>query len=82
MNRAFFTANGVIGIGLFVVGWVVQLIGHGFEGRKPAFLDDLVGLLIGPLFVVAEAGFLLGMFGLFSLFQSLDFDRVFSTAAV
>ncbi|HEY1905073.1 MAG TPA: Mpo1-like protein [Myxococcaceae bacterium] len=50
-----------VGIGLFVVGWVVQFIGHGFEGRKPAFLDDLVGLLIGPLFVVAEAGFLLGL---------------------
>ena len=31
-----------------------QLVGHGFEGRKPAFVDDIVGLLIGPLFVVAE----------------------------
>jgi uncharacterized membrane protein YGL010W len=49
------------GIGLFFVGWVVQFIGHGLEGRKPAFLDDLVGLLIGPLFIVAEAGFLLGL---------------------
>src|SRR5689334_14494029 len=27
------------GLGLFLVGWVVQFIGHGFEGRKPAFLD-------------------------------------------
>ena len=49
------------GLGLFLVGWVVQFIGHGFEGRKPAFLDDLVGLLIGPLFIVAEGGFLLGL---------------------
>lgn len=46
---------------LFVVGWVFQLVGHVFEGRKPAFIDDLVGLLIGPLFVVAEAGFALGL---------------------
>ena len=49
------------GVGLLVVGWVVQFIGHGFEGRKPAFLDDLVGLLIGPLFIVAEGAFLLGL---------------------
>lgn len=50
-----------VGIGLFVVGWIIQLVGHIHEGRKPAFLDDLVGLLIGPLFVVAEIGFLLGL---------------------
>jgi uncharacterized membrane protein YGL010W len=49
------------GLGLFVVGWAFQFIGHHFEGRKPAFVDDLMGLLIGPLFVVAEAGFLLGL---------------------
>jgi len=48
------------GLGLFVVGWIIQFLGHYYEGRKPAFVDDLVGLLIGPLFVVAEAAFLLG----------------------
>jgi uncharacterized membrane protein YGL010W len=47
--------------GLFLVGWVVQFVGHGFEGKKPAFVDDLVGLLLGPLFVVAEVGFALGL---------------------
>ena len=50
-----------VGVGLFVVGWVIQFVGHYYEGRKPAFVDDLVGLVIGPLFVVAEAGFLLGL---------------------
>lgn len=50
-----------IGVGLFVVGWIIQFIGHYFEGRKPAFVDDMIGLLIGPLFVTAEAGFLLGL---------------------
>ncbi|MES2530472.1 MAG: Mpo1-like protein [Pseudomonadota bacterium] len=49
-----------IGIGGFVVGWVFQFIGHAWEGRKPAFVDDLIGLIIGPLFVVAEALFTLG----------------------
>ena len=30
------------------------VVGHWWEGRKPAFVDDLVGLLVGPMFVVAE----------------------------
>ena len=47
-------------IGLFVVGWIFQFIGHYFEGRKPAFVDDIMGLAIGPLFVVAEVVFILG----------------------
>jgi uncharacterized membrane protein YGL010W len=50
-----------VGLGLFVVGWVIQFLGHHYEGRKPAFVDDVIGLLIGPLFVVAEAAFLLGL---------------------
>lgn len=48
------------GLGSFVVGWVFQFVGHHWEGRKPAFVDDLRGLLIGPMFVVAELGFALG----------------------
>jgi uncharacterized membrane protein YGL010W len=48
-------------LGLFFVGWVIQFIGHYFEGKKPAFVDDLVGLLVGPLFVVAEVAFALGL---------------------
>ncbi len=49
------------GLGLFVAGWVIQFVGHWYEGKKPAFVDDLVGLVIGPLFLVAEAGFFLGL---------------------
>lgn len=49
------------GIGLFVFGWILQFIGHFWEGKKPAFVDDLIGLIIGPLFVVAEVGFALGL---------------------
>ena len=50
-----------MGVGSFVVGWIIQFIGHYYEGRKPAFVDDLMGLVVGPLFVVAELGFLLGL---------------------
>lgn len=57
-STAVWLATGVV---LFVVGWVIQFIGHYFEGRKPAFVDDITGLIIGPLFVAAELGFLLGL---------------------
>ncbi len=50
-----------ISIGTFVFGWVLQFIGHYYEGKKPAFVDDLVGLVIGPLFVMAEWCFALGL---------------------
>ncbi|HZZ92070.1 MAG TPA: Mpo1-like protein [Usitatibacter sp.] len=46
--------------GLFVVGWIIQFVGHRFEGLKPAFFDDLMQLMVGPLFVCAEAFFMLG----------------------
>ena len=49
------------GLGLFVLGWMIQFLGHHYEGRKPAFVDDLVGLLVGPLFVTAELLFALGL---------------------
>lgn len=49
------------GLAMFVIGCVIQFVGHHYEGRKPAFVDDLSGLIVGPLFVVAELAFMLGM---------------------
>lgn len=49
------------GLAMFVIGWVIQFVGHHYEGRKPAFIDDLSGLIVGPLFVVAEVAFMLGL---------------------
>ncbi|WP_085712657.1 MULTISPECIES: DUF962 domain-containing protein [unclassified Pseudomonas] len=49
------------GLAMFVIGWAIQFVGHHYEGRKPAFVDDLSGLIVGPLFVVAELAFMLGM---------------------
>jgi uncharacterized membrane protein YGL010W len=48
------------GVGAFVLGWFIQFVGHYYEGKKPAFLDDVRGLLVGPMFVTAEAMFALG----------------------
>lgn len=50
-----------LGAALFVLGWVFQFLGHFWEGRKPAFVDDIVGLLVGPMFVVAEVLMALGL---------------------
>ncbi|RZJ21688.1 DUF962 domain-containing protein [Acinetobacter sp.] len=49
-----------LSIGIFVVGWVFQFVGHFYEKKKPAFTDDIIGLAIGPLFVLAEMVFMLG----------------------
>ncbi|CAI8738182.1 DUF962 domain-containing protein [Pseudomonas sp. IT-196MI5] len=49
------------GVAMFVIGWAIQFVGHHYEGRKPAFVDDVTGLIVGPLFVVAELAFMLGM---------------------
>ena len=34
-------------VGLFVVGWVLQFIGHGFEGEPPEFFRDWRFLFVG-----------------------------------
>lgn len=39
-------------VGVFVVAWIGQFIGHKIEGKKPSFFDDVRFLLIGPLFVL------------------------------
>ena len=68
---------------LLFVGWEgvglcsYLLIGYYYDRQyaadagKKAFIVNRIG----------DFGFLLGMFGLFSLFDSLDFDRVFPAAA-
>lgn len=48
------------GLSTFLFGWLLQFLGHYYEGRKPAFVDDLVGLLVGPMFITAEWLFALG----------------------
>ncbi len=39
---------------LFVGGWMLQFLGHHYEGRRPALLDNLFQGFIGPMFLVAE----------------------------
>ena len=45
---------------LFAGGWVIQLVGHVFEGRKPALVDNLFQIFVAPIFLCAEVFFALG----------------------
>jgi len=45
---------------LFVGGWILQLLGHVFEGRKPALADNLFQIFVAPIFLCAELFFALG----------------------
>ena len=40
-----------VGIALFVFGWILQFVGHAFEGKAPSFFSDPRYLLIGPMWV-------------------------------
>jgi uncharacterized membrane protein YGL010W len=39
---------------LFAGGWALQLLGHHYEGRRPALLDNIFQGFVGPMFLVAE----------------------------
>jgi len=41
------------GLAIFVVGWIFQGVGHAaFEHRSPAFMRNLLHLLVGPAWIV------------------------------
>jgi uncharacterized membrane protein YGL010W len=43
-----------LAVGVFVVAWVFQFIGHKIEGKKPSFFEDIQYLWVGPLFVLSK----------------------------
>lgn len=48
-------------LALFVVGWILQFLGHLIEGNQPAFFRNPVYLIVGPLWLVRRAGMALGL---------------------
>lgn len=44
----------------FVGGWAIQFLGHVFEGRRPAFLTNILQVFMAPAFLIAEAMFAAG----------------------
>jgi len=44
-----------INVALFVLGWILQFVGHSvYEKRQPAFLTNALHLLVGPLWILND----------------------------
>jgi uncharacterized membrane protein YGL010W len=48
-------------VAVFAVTWIAQFIGHAIEGQKPSFFEDVQFLMIGPLWLLADAYRRLGL---------------------
>jgi uncharacterized membrane protein YGL010W len=44
-----------VSLAAFILGWGFQFLGHKLEGSKPKFTENLVYLLVGPLYFFQEA---------------------------
>ena len=42
-----------VALGIFVVAWIGQFIGHKIEGKKPSFLEDIQYLMVGPAWLLS-----------------------------
>ena len=52
----------VIAVGLFVLGWALQIVGHQlFEGKRPTLLNNPVQMLISPMYMFAKLFVALGL---------------------
>lgn len=43
----FFTAIWWAALSLFIIGWILQFVGHYFEGKPPEFFKDYRFLFVG-----------------------------------
>lgn len=60
-----------LGIALFVLGWILQFIGHAFEGKPPSFFRDPTFLLVGPTWYAKR---------IFAKLRGRSFDEPIETA--
>jgi uncharacterized membrane protein YGL010W len=45
----------VVNVAFFVLGWILQFIGHSvYEKKQPAFFRNFVHLLVGPLWILND----------------------------
>ena len=58
----------------FTGGWMFQILGHIWEGKRPALLDNLFQAFIGPMFIAAEVLIMLG--------RRADLRRIVEAAGV
>src|SRR6266446_1416545 len=48
-------------LGLFIVGWAFQFLGHVIEGNQPAFFKNPLYLLVGPLWLLRRVARAIGL---------------------
>jgi uncharacterized membrane protein YGL010W len=56
-----FAESALAFLAAFVGGWIIQLVGHALEGRRPALADNLLQVFNAPLFLTVEVLMLLGI---------------------
>jgi uncharacterized membrane protein YGL010W len=44
----------LLSVAIFGAAWIGQFIGHVIERRKPAFIEDVRSLLVGPVWLLAD----------------------------
>jgi uncharacterized membrane protein YGL010W len=55
LSLPLFLFNWRWALALFVVGWILQFVGHAIEGNQPAFFRNPLYLLVGPLWLARRA---------------------------
>jgi uncharacterized membrane protein YGL010W len=60
VSLPIFFFNWRLALLLFVVGWILQFVGHAIEGNQPAFFKNPIYLLVGPLWVLRRAASVFG----------------------
>ena len=60
ISLPLFFFNWRLALTLFVIGWILQFVGHLIEGNRPAFLRNPVYLLVGPWWLLRRAAASLG----------------------
>ena len=48
-------------LGLSIVGWAFQFLGHLIEGNQPAFYKNPLYLLVGPLWLLRRVAMAIGL---------------------
>ena len=61
LSLPLFLFNWRWALALFIVGWILQFVGHAIEGNQPAFFKNPMYLLVGPMWLARRAAAAIGI---------------------
>lgn len=61
LSLPLFLFNWRWALALFIVGWILQFVGHAIEGNQPAFFKNPMYLLVGPMWLARRAAAAVGI---------------------